>query len=323
MSSYLTVAEEILRDARRPLSAKSILRIAYQQGLVADHLYGKTQHKTLQARLSEDILHRRERSCFFRTEPGKFFLRDFLTDPAIPAVYKKEMRARRRTRELLRGPALAFSHRFLKRVLFTGVAESSKLGSIGVRSTDEMVYVEPKAVPEDVALVWSVAAVRRDRHILAYRTGRYRDNRDTFAQKRSICFAALVLESDVNLFDASGLGVVDAALTAVSTDLNVQIDHRYDASTRAGSFGHDFRCIVWDDHRPDEVLALVEICAPDWFEPAQSSLSINDLCWIDLTAPPNDIMDFDPWSRSLLEKCYNSWTDHGNGPIVTACLSLG
>ena len=311
MSSYLKIAEEILRDARRPLSARSILRIAYEQGLVADHLFGRTQHKTLQARLSEDIVHRRDRSCFFRTGPGRFFLREFLTDPSIPAEHKNIKHARRRTRELLRGPALALSRRGMQRDNLVDYGDSSGLDDLGYDVDSEVIYVEPKSLPADVALVWSVAAVRRGRYILAYRTGRYRDNRDMFAQKRSICFATLVLESDASLFNPAGLGIVDAAISAVSADLNVPIDQIVGTGPKSARFEHEFRCMVWDEHRPEEVLALVEVHAPDWYEPSQSSLSINELCWMDLTAPRNDITDFDPWSRSLLEKCYNSWTGHG------------
>src|SRR5204863_3540845 len=86
---------------------REILRRGLSSGIVPSSLYGKTQHKTLQARLSEDILSRRERSPFFRTRPGYFFLREFLTDPAIPAEFRTPIVARRRRPELAYHEALA------------------------------------------------------------------------------------------------------------------------------------------------------------------------------------------------------------------------
>jgi HB1, ASXL, restriction endonuclease HTH domain len=97
-----------LAEARTPLPPREILRRGLSSGIVPNSLHGKTQHKTLQARLSEDILLRHERSVFFRTKPGYFFLREFLTDARIPAEYRTPIVARRRRRELAYPQALAF-----------------------------------------------------------------------------------------------------------------------------------------------------------------------------------------------------------------------
>jgi hypothetical protein len=315
MNSYLAIAQAILREERRPLTARSILRLAYQRDLISSHLFGQTQHKTLQARLSEDILHRRERSSFFRTEPGKFFLREFMGDPTLPPSFRKEIRAHRRTRDLLRGPALAFSKAVLRQLVDRGaVCEDVDILASIPRKFDSH-YVEPKVVPDDLCILWSVAAVRKDRSVLTYRTGRYRDNRDSFAQKRSLCFATLVKEDDRSLFDQDSMGITVAALTAVSTDLNVPVDHQFDAENLSSSFSHELKCIIWDELRSAEVLALVEVTAPDWFEPAQSRLSINDLRWMPLDVPPNDLDDFDPWSQSLLLKWFCRRGNDGLRPL--------
>jgi HB1, ASXL, restriction endonuclease HTH domain len=98
----------VLRTARQPLSPREILRRAYAGGSAPARLYGKTQHKTLQARLSEDILTMRERSAFFRTAPGRFFLREFLADQTIPEQFRQPIVARRRKRQLPYRNALAF-----------------------------------------------------------------------------------------------------------------------------------------------------------------------------------------------------------------------
>jgi hypothetical protein len=106
LDSYLNIAETVLGHARQPLSAREILKHAYTDRLVPSHLFGRTQYKTLGARLSEDILIRRERSAFFRANPGRFFLRRFLTDVSLPEKFRTPIVARRRERELQRGTSL-------------------------------------------------------------------------------------------------------------------------------------------------------------------------------------------------------------------------
>jgi hypothetical protein len=95
MSTYLDLAERVLRDARKPLTAIQMLRQMYAMELAPSHLHGRTQHKTLQARLSEDILRHRNSSRFYRTAPGKFFLRALMDDPTIPEKERRPIIARR------------------------------------------------------------------------------------------------------------------------------------------------------------------------------------------------------------------------------------
>lgn len=74
MNSYLKMSQAVLSKSRQPLTAREILDAAYRLQLVPDHLFGKTQYKTLHARLCEDILHKRRSSLFVRTAPGRFSL---------------------------------------------------------------------------------------------------------------------------------------------------------------------------------------------------------------------------------------------------------
>src|SRR5689334_22131413 len=99
-ANYLDIAEIVLRTARRPLSPRAIMDAAYRGGIVPIHLRGKTQYKTLHARLSEDILHNKLGSRFFRTDPGLFFLSEMRSDPKVPDEFKDPFHARRRTRDL-------------------------------------------------------------------------------------------------------------------------------------------------------------------------------------------------------------------------------
>lgn len=280
------------------MSARAILRTAYSLGLVPHQLHGKTQHKTLQARLSEDILYRKEKSPFFRTKPGTFFLRRFLTDADVPVEHRREMTARRRTRELLRGPALALDIAALTSNSEHSVSWDPHRALCLIHEGGCYSYIDPRSNDNERTLLWSFASVVRDFKVLTYRVGRYRDDRDHFAQKRSIGFTSLVLESDTTLFNPKALGIEDSAVNAVTTDLDIPLHQPH---TDDSAFKYAWRLLTLCSRENScDAIALVTVSAPNWFEPTGSRLSLNDLQWMDLTVRPNNIDDFDPWSRHIL-----------------------
>jgi predicted NUDIX family phosphoesterase len=82
------------------MTCREIISDAKKMGIFPTYLRGKTQHKTLQARLSEDIISQREASDFCRTSPGTFYLRGYL--PSATDEFKAPRRAKsfRRSRVL-------------------------------------------------------------------------------------------------------------------------------------------------------------------------------------------------------------------------------
>lgn len=304
MDTYLEIAQKILRSARRPLTARSILSAAYRADIVPHHLHGKTQHKTLQARLSEHILHQKRNSVFFRTEPGLFFLTEFLSDQALPLKYRQPFPARRRTRDLLRGPVLAVADDALKDISFND-ADSVGGWLRKVRDRNSFRYADSKDLQSGSVFVWSFAIVFRKNQVLSYRGGRYRDDRDTFANKRTIGFTNVVHYDHRTFFNLDDFGIMESATTAVLTDLDIptSIDFfdkeenkpRFDSVMFTGGNGSAPVC-----------LAIVYLSCPDWYEPTSRRLSLNDLEWLDITKPPNHIEDFDPWSRIALARRFEN-----------------
>ncbi len=81
--TYLWAAEVVLRKHKRPLRAHEIVSYAQEQGLFSGEMHSRTPQKSMQARLSLDILNKGEQSVFIRTAPGMFYLREFLADSAL------------------------------------------------------------------------------------------------------------------------------------------------------------------------------------------------------------------------------------------------
>ena len=104
--SYLQLAEEILRGRGKPLSAKQILSEARRFGIMPEHLSGETMHKTLQARISDDINILKKSSRFYRVGIGQYFLRELATDPTLPYVMRREIVPSGRVRAINTGRLL-------------------------------------------------------------------------------------------------------------------------------------------------------------------------------------------------------------------------
>lgn len=297
LDAYLQIAMEVLRFERRPLSPRAILAAAYKQGRVPPNLYGKTQHKTLQARLSEEIVLERVKSAFFRTAPGRFFLREFLADDTIPEDYRRPIPTRRRFRELVRGPALAVGKKDLESL--THENASIEVGTIlRLLHSDRFRYEDPRQKNPDSVFFRSFVCVQRDSRLLSYRLGRYRDDRDAFASKRSIGFAAFVHDDDCTLFNFRTFGIVDAGVVATKIDLDVP---EIPASSAQEPVRSQLSHFVWisQPSGTNDLLAVIRFECPSWFEPAKRRLALNDLKWIDCTHV-NNVDDFDPWSKIVI-----------------------
>lgn len=297
MDSYLEIAHRILRISRRPMSAKGILDAAYKARLVPKHLYGKTQEKTLQARLSSDILQRRSTSAFYRTEPGMFFLTSLISDPEIPPKYKERFAARRRTRDLHQGPTLLIDESFVEDCdpgLFfdwKGFLHSAEQASaIHYAHGDEQA---------DQLVVWTFSIVRRGSEVLSYRVGRYRDDHDTFANKRTIGFPGVVSFHDCTLFSDGDYGAGENALEAILSDLDISAAAIHGEAIAQPQPLQAIK--VYRDERNSALMVIMDWACPNWFEPATRRLSINDPCWMDIRTKPNNIDDFEPWTLAALE----------------------
>jgi HB1, ASXL, restriction endonuclease HTH domain len=296
VDSYIELAELVLRAARRPLSARAMLDAAYKAGIVPRHLFGKAQHKTLQARLSEDILRLKLDSRFYRTDPGIFFLSEFRSDPDVANELKDPFHARRRTRDLAKPSALAIRREFVECRASRSTSWREFLSE--ANQSGALYYVDAKRAPIDCYLIWAFSVVRRSTQLLSYRVGRYRDNRDAFVNRRSIGFADVVSYEDASLFN-DDLGVADRGLSVVLDDLDLSRSV-FGSSDNITTPDVMFSMISIDEVAHPALLFVLEWACPEWFEPTARRLSLNEVSWIDGTRMPNDLDDFEPWSAAAL-----------------------
>lgn len=303
MSTYLTIAEQILEEAEQPLTAKEILSLAYQKDLVPSNLYGKTQHKTLQARISVDIRKRGDESAFYRTSRGVFFLTKLRNAPFLTEKQQQGILARPRFRELNRQPVLSVVSDNVK-------AHSDKKGFIEksyfkeILSYTSVKYSKLKELKKTGDYpVWAFVVVKKDDTILTYRHGRYRESRDGFLNQRTIGFKTLVNAKDKTFLDNEDFGLTTAGLVSTYADLGVPLK-TVNVDQEKNKAEMEFLLAFDDVSDETELVCILTYDCPDWLEPFKRRLAINDLSWLKTSHAPNNLEDFDDWSQKILPELF-------------------
>ena len=291
--AYLALAIRVLRTSRRPMSAKEIMAHALVRHYVPKHLHGQTQHKTLTARISEDILKYKEKSQFFRPYPGRYFLSEFLDDTSLPSEYRSRYIAKRRARELKQEYAAYLP-------TATEIPTKLPLNQISKRDWSTLVrrneiHYDQRGQPQDHGTpIWVFAAIRRGTEILTYKRGRYLDGREIFPDALTVGFCTPLTYNDRSLFDQKYHGVLSSALRTISTDLDIE----YSSSIQRIEDQSDFvGCAVVNGQVLNPLLLVAKIRVPQYFEIETRRLAIRDLEWRPYQDFLRRLYDFDPWSQ--------------------------
>ena len=297
MDSYLAIARAVLKSSGQPLSARQILKTAHQMQLIPRDLYGRTQHKTLQARLATDILKHRSKSLFYRTGPGRFFLRSFQFDRSIPQRYWKEYQAPLRAAQLGRFDVVAFFR--------------SPLAEIACKTRSPFPASRLLALPWRFVRLYNV---QRDDQFVPFRflllltaDGRlFLDNfrpvmtEGDLHDRSTIGIEGFVKRGDLSLFSSDEVGLLDAAARTILERFDLP---RYvlpileDASR--WSQAHAVVDVDKDQAGADLVVYLSFRCA-----------GINEIIkvidarptaeWASVPVTFNDVERFDKWSLRLI-----------------------
>ena len=296
MNSYLTIAAKVLREARQPLSAPDILKAAYRLQIVPPNLYGKTQYKTLHARLAEDILRHRSKSIFIRIGPGRFFLRSLLSDRSISPRYKREYIAPLRADQLQHfdvlcvekttlelaqkdhGTVFSFEH------LQPFIAQYKTLSK--VRRKGELFFIRIFVIvqAEDCFLLrrgWSSSG-------------------DCISDETSVGLLGYVKREDKTLFSQDPYGIREAA----SRTLSEQLHWPSDALGRMCTYNdRSIYFIVDIDNQEFGRSAAIVVtvkCLPEVKE-RDYQLNSDSFQWYPLTARINNEDQFERWSKYVLK----------------------
>ncbi|USU08828.1 winged helix-turn-helix domain-containing protein [Sphingomonadaceae bacterium OTU29MARTA1] len=297
MDSYLLIARAVLKNSRQPLSARQILRAAHQLQLIPRELFGRTQHKTLQARLASDILNHRSKSEFYRTAPGRFYLRARQNDGLLPMRYRHEYHAPLRAAQLGRFDVVAFP-----RTSFATFNERGP-GSISLNKL--------------FSLPWRfmrLHSLRRDarylplRFLLILSTDEQLliDNRKPLVQdgdfhsRSSVGLEGYVKASDLSLFSGDQFGLIDAAMRTLleAFDLPRNVVPTLEDADR-WSAPHP---IIDNDNQSTDLDLITYICFRcSGIDPILNAIEDRSTAeWVPAPITVNDLTRFDKWSARLI-----------------------
>lgn len=187
------------------MSAQEIIEVSKKYRLLPEHLHGQTMHKTLQARLSEDIIDNRFRSQFYRVSSGIFFLREFIDDLNTNDEYKKEFHAPRRQAAPRQQRVLCVPRKYIKigRGYYFNDCEAAEL----FRSNHATYLRKNEAeIDDDTVQAMTFTIVLDRKNVLMHRVGKFSEFFN-FSEGRTIGFRSNVGEFDIDLLNDDMIGV--------------------------------------------------------------------------------------------------------------------
>ena len=291
--TFLEIAEEILREVKKPLKPDEIFRLAVKSGRLTSK--GLTPELSMKARISTEIRKNGFNSKFTRFGPNRFALREFGLKEHISQPFKK----------------------IIPKEIITCI-EQSKLGSIKtnfgfITDIDELssilsneknfTFLERKDAEVNTnykQLISYVLLTNSDGHVLTYKRGSYSNAHSMIKGSTCLGFGGHVQDMDSRkLFTVGFGGVFDTAEREVSEELK-------------GVIPENLKIIGYinDDSSPEGVKHLGIVLRgviPDSFNIKQvaKELSVNGVTFMSIEQLWVHFYEFEFWSHLIIRKLYH------------------
>jgi predicted NUDIX family phosphoesterase/dephospho-CoA kinase len=308
--TYLWVAETVLRKHKRPLNARALVNYGLEDGLFPATGLSYTPQKSMQARLSIEILNN-DASIFVRTSRGRFFLRDLMPsslDGALSTlkVYTAERHVPRPSTEMVLCVPRQVYDGFLN---FQGIGHISERNPIE-QLTDEQIAFTRRAIAEtddSSKQVITYTVIQHQSRILSFRRGLYNRAANFLRGAHCVGFGGHVNENDRDLFSLSDLGIRQNAAREIAEELMLprgrpQIDPE--------SF--EFLGILNDDSSDVGVRHMAVVLRywiddwSQWRSVTKGEASINKLRWLDTVGETINLSEFEYWSQLVIRSFFQS-----------------
>lgn len=329
---YLRVAQSILAQTIAPLSAREIVERGIEQGLFGDHTMGRTPEKSMQARLSMDILSKRDNSRFMRTSRGRFQLRPagiVEHDESSNSEYFAEKRVLRTPQE----EVLCVSESCYSRHLtFQGVdADATSILRL-ILTQDSVTYV-PRIEAEhrnDAKQFITYVFVQCANRLLYFKRSYLSRAAEFLRGSKCIGFGGHVTQADADLLSSADFGLSSCARRELSEELTLTplvtagtghdsgaielrhsgIDPRQEAIKKFQSAPLELLGALNDDSSEvgrRHVAVVYRIWLNDWNVASRltkGNSSIKGLHWLDLTKDKLELQEFEYWSQLCIRKFF-------------------
>ena len=303
-SEFLQVAEKVLLQENRALTAQELVDIGQKHGLFSDKIAGKTPHQTMKSKLSTHIRRYGGHSVFVRTKPGRFHLRRLLrTDDSIYEANPLRPPPEKR-------PVLVFRSDWLDaHGRFQGILREWKPLAKSLFESDQCIYMDRLEAEsnDNYKQIVTYVMVTRGQRILAYKRGTY-TRADAFLRgSHCIGFGGHVSIDDRELFNMGDFGVAASAARELMEELRVP---KRDAHLLQTGSGLECVGILNDDSTPNGMRHIAFVYRfrvsddQGWNRPERGEQSITQLRWYDPAESPTSISQFEYWSQLCLREFY-------------------
>jgi predicted NUDIX family phosphoesterase len=341
--TYLRVAEIVLANALRPLKVREIVERGIERGLFGDHVLSRTPEKSMQARLSMDILKGIGQSKFVRTQRGLFTLRSALvksadlwnTSDGIAPI--SEYVAERRVLRTPKEEVLCVSDAAFREVLtFQGIDTDAGPILDRLLSEKNVLYVSRSEAEarDDAKQLVTYVLVQCGQRLLFFRRSYLSRAAEFLRGSRCIGFGGHVSAADADIFSLTDRGLAACACRELIEELHLPDEAEADHTSRRADerpssspvpripnlptmrlfYGVPLeRLGVLNDDSSENgrrhAAIIHRAWLPDWTVARRlrkGESSIKGLGWIDLSKETVDISNFEYWSQLCLRKFYPS-----------------
>lgn len=305
--TYLWVAETVLRKHKRPLNARKLVDYGQEDGLFPAAGLSHTPQKSMQARLSMDILNN-EKSIFVRTAPGRFYLKDLIaagTGQDTLQIYHAERRTPAPSAEMV----LCIPRPFYKKFLdYQGIGNVEG-NPFELLTEKQIAYLARSEAETDDSFkqVVTYTIIQWQSKILSFRRGSYNRAANFLRGAHCVGFGGHVTDDDRDLFSRGDLGIKQNAAREMAEELMLpggrpQIDPN---SLEFLGVLNDDSSSVGIRHTAVVLRYWVEDW-PRWRNVKKGEASINRLRWLDTVGDAINLSEFEYWSQLTIRAFFQS-----------------
>jgi predicted NUDIX family phosphoesterase/cytidylate kinase len=329
--TYLRVAETVLSKALSPLKAREIVDRGIEDGLFGDHVMSRTPEKSMQARLSTDILTRGQQSRFARTSKGRFTVRSKLAHiyPEHSATSDQPAAEYLAERRILRTPKeevlCVDENSFNELLTFQGIDTDSGEILKQLLQHKHLQYVARSEAEtrNDAKQFITYVLVQCGQRLLFFKRSYLSRAAEFLRGSKCIGFGGHVSAADMDILSRSDHGLSYCARRELSEELRLPDRSKRIAGDGPPTPNHQTlklfqdvpleRMAVLNDDSSEvgrrHVAVVYRAWLTDWAQARQlqkGDTSIKGIGWIDLSKDTVDIAEYEYWSQLCLRKFYPS-----------------
>lgn len=288
----------ILRDINRPASAREIVEFGVLSDRYRPLFIGKTPQKTVNARISLDILSKGARSQFFRHGPAIYGLRAELEKQNYHSTFKKVYIGTQRRKQVSNELVAAISENNIDFLETDGLYDAS---SFPLRILDlvEVKYVDRKFAEQrtDIKQLVSYACIIHGDCVLTFEKGKYTSDNGEFIGKQSIGFGGHLNYDDLSMFDPSPAGFESNIRRELHEELYIFSKELRDSISSINFLGFLVDSSTENGRKHLGLAACVNLKYTIDLE--TPTLGIRNLRWLSWKQTPNSFENFEIWSKYL------------------------